>query len=137
LFEAIVATIPPPKGDRAAGLQVLVTDVKPDAYLGPIAIGRVVNGAVREKQRVLLCGRGGAQKAAQVTALFVNEGLERTPVDAAGAGEIVHIAGMAGIGLGESIADAENPQPLPALAVDEPTLSMEFRINDSPFAGRE
>src|SRR5690606_24128669 len=113
------------------------TDVKPDAYLGPIAIGRVVNGTLREKQRVLLCGRDGKQKAAQVTALFVNEGLERAPAAEAGAGEIVHVAGVQGIGLGESIADAEDPKPLPALHVDEPTLSMEFRINDSPFAGRE
>jgi GTP-binding protein len=72
-----------------------------------------------------------------VTALFVNEGLERVPVPEAGAGEIVHVAGMQGVGLGESIADAEDPKPLAPLAVDEPTLSMEFRINDSPFAGRE
>jgi len=137
LFDAIVRTIPPPTGDRNESLQVLITDVKPDAYLGPIAIGRVVNGVVREKQRVLLCGRDGAQRPAQVAALFVNEGLERTPTPEAGAGEIVHVAGMAGIGLGESLADADDPRPLPALHVDEPTLSMEFRINDSPFAGRE
>jgi GTP-binding protein len=137
LFDAVVGTIPPPTGDRSAGLQVLITDVKPDAYLGPIAIGRVVNGVIREKQRVLLCARDGVQRPAQVTALFVNEGLERVPAPEAGAGEIVHVAGMTGIGLGESIADAIDPQPLPALHVDEPTLSMEFRINDSPFAGRE
>ncbi len=137
LFEAVVGTVPAPTGDREAGLQVLVTDVKPDAYLGPSAIGRVANGTLREKQRVLLCGRDGSRKAVSVTGLFVNEGLERTAVAEAGAGDIVHVAGMAGIGLGESIADAENPQPLPALAIDEPTLSMEFRINDSPFVGRE
>jgi len=137
LFEAIVKTIPAPVGDRDAGLQVLITDVKPDAYLGPIAIGRVANGTIREKQRVLLCGRDGSRKAVQVTGLFVNEGLERVPTAEAGAGDIVHVAGMSGIGLGESIADADNPQPLPALAIDEPTLSMEFRINDSPFVGRD
>ncbi len=137
LFDAVVETIPPPTGDRAASLQVLITDVKPDAYLGPIAIGRVVNGVVREKQRVLLCARDGVQRPAQVTSLFVNEGLERVQAAEAGAGEIVHVAGMTGIGLGESIADSIDPQPLPALHVDEPTLSMEFRINDSPFAGRE
>ncbi|NNF57368.1 MAG: translational GTPase TypA [Rhodothermaceae bacterium] len=137
IFDAIVETIPGPTGDREGPLQVLVTDVKPDAYLGPIAIGRVINGTLKEKQRVLLCGRDGAQKPAQVAALFVNEGLDRAPVTEAGAGEIVHVAGVQGIGLGESIADAEDPQPLPTLHVDEPTLSMEFRINDSPFAGRE
>ena len=137
IFDAIVQTIPAPRGDREGPLQVLVTDVKPDAYLGPIAIGRVVGGAIREKQRVLLCHRDGRQKPAQVTALFVNEGLERVAAAEAGAGEIVHIAGVQGIGLGESIADAEDPKPLPAIHVGEPTLSMEFRINDSPFAGRE
>ncbi|MDX1419344.1 MAG: translational GTPase TypA [Rubricoccaceae bacterium] len=137
IFEAIVSTIPAPRGDRSGPLQVLVTDVKPDAYLGPLAIGRVVNGALREKARVSLCHRDGDRTPAQVTALFVNEGLERTAVPEAGAGEIVHVAGMQGVGLGESIADAEDPKPLPALHVDEPTLSMEFRINDAPFAGRE
>ena len=137
IFEAIVSTIPAPRGDRSGPLQVLVTDVKPDAYLGPLAIGRVVNGTLREKARVSLCHRDGDRTPAQVTALFVNEGLERTAVPEAGAGEIVHVAGMQGVGLGESIADAEDPKPLPALHVDEPTLSMEFRINDAPFAGRE
>jgi GTP-binding protein len=137
IFEAIVRTIPSPRGDREGPLQVLVTDVKPDPYLGPLAIGRLVNGALREKGRVVLCHRDGSRTPAQVTALFVNEGLERVAVQEAGAGEIVHVAGMQGVGLGESIADAEDPQPLAPLAVDEPTLSMEFRINDSPFAGRE
>ncbi|MDX1440087.1 MAG: translational GTPase TypA, partial [Rubricoccaceae bacterium] len=137
IYDAILETIPSPSGSVDGPLQVLVTDVKPDSYLGPMAIGRVVNGTLREKQRVMLCGRDGLQKPAQVTALFVNEGLDRVPVHDASAGEVVHIAGMQGIGLGESIADADDPRPLPALHVDEPTLSMEFRINDSPFAGRE
>ncbi|MFN3596458.1 MAG: translational GTPase TypA [Rubricoccaceae bacterium] len=137
IFEAIVATIPPPGGDRGASVQVLVTDVKPDPYLGPIAIGRVVQGHLREKQRVVLCHRDGRRTNAQVTALFVSEGLERAAVPEAGAGEIVSIGGVGGIGLGESIADAEDPQPLEPLAIDEPTLSMEFRVNDSPFAGRD
>jgi GTP-binding protein len=137
IFEAIVRTVPPPAGDPAAPLQMLVTDVKPDAYLGPIAIGRIVNGTLAEKQRVLLCGRDGKQKPAQVTSLFVSEGLDRSPVSAATAGDIVYVAGLAGIGLGESVADAADPHPLAALSVDEPTLSMEFRINDSPFVGKE
>ncbi|HYE94751.1 MAG TPA: translational GTPase TypA [Rubricoccaceae bacterium] len=137
LFDAIVSTVPPPRGERAGSVQVLVTDVKPDAYLGPIAIGRVVQGALKEKQRVILCHRDGTRTPAQVTSLFVNEGLERTATPEAGAGEIVHVAGMSGVGLGESIVDADDPQPLAPLAIDEPTLSMEFRINDSPFAGRE
>ena len=137
VYDTIVDSIPAPEGDVDGPLQVLVTDIKPDSYLGPMAIGRVVNGTLSEKQRVVICGRNGSQKPAQVTALFVNEGLDRVPVTEATPGEIVHIGGMQGISLGESVADAENPQPLPALHIDEPTLSMEFRVNDSPFAGRE
>ncbi len=137
IFEAVVATVPAPKGDPEASLQFLVTDVKPDAYLGPLAIGRIVNGTIRTKQRVLLCNRDGEQKPAQVTQLFISEGLDRVPVESAPAGEVVYASGLAGIGLGESVADAQDPQPLEPLAIDEPTLSMEFRINNSPFAGQD
>jgi len=137
VYDTILGSIPAPEGDVDGPLQVLVTDIKPDSYLGPMAMGRVVNGALSVKQRVVICGRNGSQKPAQVTALFVTEGLDRVPVTEATPGEIVHIGGMQGIRLGESIADAEDPQPLPALHIDEPTLSMEFRVNDSPFAGRE
>ncbi len=137
LIETIIETVPEPKGDANGPLQILVTDVKPDNYLGPIAIGRVVNGSVHEKQRVTLCHRDGQQRTAQVTALFVTEGLDRRPMETVRAGEVVQVAGVSGIGLGESLADAEDPKPLKPISVDEPTLSMEFRINDSPFAGRE
>lgn len=137
LFETILAHVPPPKGEAAAPLQVLVTNVQPDPYLGPVAIGRVMQGTVRNKQRVVICRRDGRFDPAQVTALFQYEGLSRVEADTAGPGDIVALAGVAGVGLGESLADAENPKPLPPLHVDEPTLSMEFRINDSPFSGRE
>ncbi len=137
IFDAIVDTLPAPAGDPDAGLQVLVTDVKPDNFLGPIAIGRVVNGTLKVKQRVLLCGRDGERKPAQVTQLFVSEGLARVEAESAPAGEIILAAGLQGIGLGESVADAEDPKPLAALSIDEPTLSMEFRINDSPMVGRD
>ncbi|MEM6338120.1 MAG: translational GTPase TypA, partial [Bacteroidota bacterium] len=109
----------------------------PDAYLGPLAIGRIMQGTLGQRQQISLCHRDGSTKATQVTELFVNRGLDRERVGSASAGEIVTVAGVAGIGLGESLADAENPQPLPPLHVDEPTLSMEFRINDSPFSGLE
>src|SRR5690606_23842728 len=92
---------------------------------------------LRNKQPVTLCHRDGRQSSATVTALFEYEGLQRVNTDEAGPGDIVAIAGMSGIGLGESIAAAENPEPLPPVRVDEPTISMEFRINDSPFSGRE
>ena len=137
ILDAMVTAVPAPTGDPEAPLQVLVTDVKPDNFLGPIAIGRVVNGTIRQKQRVLLCKRDGERQPAQVSSLFVSEGLARVEAESAPAGEIILVAGMQGIGLGESIADADDPVPLAALSIDEPTLSMEFRINDSPFVGRD
>ena len=137
LFETIVAHVPPPAGDPAHPLQILVTNVAPDDYLGPLAIGRVVDGTVRNREPVTLCRRDGSRTSAAVAELFIYEGLGRVPVPSAGPGEIVALAGMNGIGLGESIADAENPKPLPALDVEEPTLSMEFSINDSPFSGKD
>ncbi len=137
LFQTILDAVPPPEGDPAAALQVLVTNVQPDNYLGPLAVGRVVQGTLKNRQRVTLCHRDDTRTLAEVTALFDYEGLDRAATDIAGPGSIVAIAGMTGIGLGESIADAENPQPLEPLRVDEPTMSMEFRINDSPFSGRE
>ncbi|MFQ5570096.1 MAG: translational GTPase TypA [Rhodothermales bacterium] len=137
LLETITATVPSPQGAPDAPLQVLVTNVQPDAYRGPLAIGRVVQGTLHNRQRVMLCHRDGSRTAAAVTALFEYEGLDRVEVDEVGPGDIVAVAGMTGIGLGESIADAEDPHPLEPLHVDEPTMSMEFRINDSPFSGRE
>ncbi len=137
LFDAILSEVPPPKGDPDGPLQVLVTSVQPDNYLGPVAVGRVMQGTLRNKQRVSMCHRDGTAKTAQVTALFEYEGLNRVETDAVSAGDIIAVAGVTGIGLGESLADAEDPQPLAPLHVDEPTLSMEFRINDSPFSGRE
>jgi len=137
LFDTIIKEIPAPSGDPDASLQILVTNVKPDNYLGPLAIARVMQGTVRNRQHVMLCHRDDTQKKAQISSLFVTEGLGRAEVPEAGPGSIISIAGMTGIGLGESIADAEEPQPLPPLHVDEPTMSMEFRINDSPFSGLE
>jgi GTP-binding protein len=137
LFEAIVSHLPEPSRDAESSLQVLVTHVVPDAYLGPIAIGRVVRGTLRNKERVTICHRDGRRVGANVTALFEYEGLQRAEADRVGPGDIIAMAGVGGVGLGESIAAADNPEPLKPLAVDEPTLSMEYRINDSPFAGRE
>jgi len=137
LFDTILNTVPAPEGDTEAPLQVLVTNVQPDPYRGPLAIGRVVQGVLKNRQRVVLCHRDGSQDPVEVTALFEYEGLNRVEAKEVGPGDIVAIAGMTGIGLGESITDAEDPQPLAPLHVDEPTMSMEFRINDSPFSGRE
>ncbi len=137
LYEAILDTVPPPAGDPDGALQVLVTSVQPDSYLGPVAVGRVVQGTLANRQRVALCHRDGSQETAEVTSLFVYEGLQRVEADAAGPGDIVAIAGVEGIGLGESLTDPEAPQPLEPVHVDEPTLSMEFRVNNSPLSGRE
>ena len=137
LFDAILQAVPAPKGDPDASLQVLVTNVQPDNYLGPIAIGRVMQGTLRNKARVALCHRDGSTDTASVTALFEYEGLQRVETDAVGPGDVIAVAGVAGIGLGESLAAADDPQPLEPLHIDEPTLSMEFRVNDSPFSGRE
>ena len=137
LFEKILEAIPMPTGDPDGPLQLLVTNVKPDNYLGPMAIGRVVQGTVRDRHNVAICHRDGSMTNSTVTALFVFEGLGRKEVDSAGPGEIVAVAGMEGIGLGESLADGENPTPLKPLRVDEPTMSMEFLINDSPMSGKE
>jgi GTP-binding protein len=136
LFDAIVGHIPPPGGEDDDPLQVLVTNVQPDSYLGPLAVGRVMQGTLRARERVTLCHRNEGRSHREITALFVYEGLNRVEVSDAGPGSIVAIAGMTGIGLGETIADGENPDPLAPISIDEPTMSMEFRINDSPFSGR-
>lgn len=137
LFEIILKQVPSPTGDPDGPLQVLVTSVQSDPYRGPLAVGRVMQGSIRNRTPVTICHRDGSQEQAVVTALYVYEGLDRVEVLKAGPGEIIAVAGMAGIGLGESIADSEKPQPLKPLSVDEPTMSMEFRVNDSPFSGRE
>ena len=137
LFDTIIKSVPAPSGDPNASVQVLVTNVQPDNYLGPLAIGRIIDGSLKNKQQVVLCRRDGTTTPATVTALFQYHGLDRIETDEAGVGDIIAIAGMTGIGLGESIADALDPRPLEPLHIDEPTMSMEFRINDSPFAGKE
>ncbi|HHP7238147.1 translational GTPase TypA [Longibacter sp.] len=137
LFETIVDTVPAPSGDPEATLQVLVTSVHGDNYLGPVAVGRVEQGTLSSRQQISLCHRDGSFETTEVTALFTYEGLSRVEADEAGPGHIVAIAGVEGIGLGESLSTAEDPEPLEPLHVDEPTMSMEFRVNDGPFSGQE
>lgn len=137
LFDTILDTVPPPSGDPEGTLQMLVTSVKRDNYLGPVAIGRVEQGTLQNRQRVSMCHRDGSIETAEITALFAFEGLDRVEIDEAGPGDIVAVAGVEGIGLGESLSDAEDPDPLEPVDVDEPTLSMEFRANTGPFSGRE
>jgi GTP-binding protein len=137
LFDAIVDHVPPPKGNPGAGLQMLVANLDSSDYLGRIAIGRVFNGRVRIGDQVAVCKLDGALQQTKVTKLFAFEGLKRVDIDEAGAGDIVCLAGIEDITIGETIASVENPEPMPPIAVDEPTVSMIFGVNTSPMSGRE
>jgi GTP-binding protein len=137
LFEAIVRHVPPPRGDRDASLQMLVANLDSSDYLGRIAIGRLFNGAVRIGDDVTVCKAGGGTLPTRVTKLYAFDGLKRVDINEAFAGDIVCLAGIENITIGDTIADKDNPRPISAIAVDEPTVSMIFGVNTSPMAGRE
>jgi GTP-binding protein len=135
LFETLVESIPPPGGDPGAPLQALVTNLDSSPYHGRLAVCRVHNGRIRQGEQVAWCRRSGEVERAKVTALHLTEGLERIEVDEAGAGEIVVVAGIPEVTIGETLADPERPEALPLLAVDEPALSMTIGVNTSPLVG--
>jgi GTP-binding protein len=137
LFETILATVPAPSFDPATGLQFRVAMLDWDDYVGRLIIGRIVNGRVRQADRVAVVHRDGSTEFAKVTVLYGYEGLKRIEIAEASAGELVAIAGIEAIEIGETVAEAENPQALPLIRIDEPTVSMLFSANVSPFAGRE
>lgn len=137
VFEAILKYIPPPAGDPAQPLQMLVTSTLSDSFKGRIAVGRIFNGTLVDKQEVIHINRDGVHQKAKLTDLFGFQGLDRVPVTSASAGDIVALAGILGITIGETIADTLNPQALPLLDIEEPTVRMAFSVNASPFAGRE
>ncbi|MFD0869870.1 GTP-binding protein LepA [Chlamydia abortus] len=137
LYEAIVRHIPSPTESVEKPLQFQVTLMDYNEYLGRIAIGRVNRGQIRQGQPVAVITREGGTKHARVEKLFGFQGLKRIEVPEAGAGDIVAIAGIKDINIGETIADPANPEALPVLKIDEPTLQMTFLVNNSPFAGRE
>ncbi|PYM87281.1 MAG: translational GTPase TypA [Candidatus Rokuibacteriota bacterium] len=137
LFETILTTVPAPRFDPAAGLQFRVTMLDWDDYVGRLVIGRLVNGRVRQAERIAVVHRDGSIEAAKVTVLYGYEGLKRTEIPEASAGDIVAIAGIESIDIGETVADVENPVALPLIRIDEPTVSMLFSANVSPFAGKE
>src|SRR5256714_260581 len=137
LFETILTTVPAPRFDPAAGLQFRVTMLDWDDYVGRLVIGRLVNGRVRQAERIAVVHRDGNIEAAKVTVLYGYEGLKRTEIPEASAGDIVAIAGIESIDIGETVADVENPVALPLIRIDEPTVSMLFSANVSPFAGKE
>jgi GTP-binding protein len=137
LFEAIVDSVPPPKGDPEAPLQMLVANLDSSDYLGRIAIGRIFNGRVRIGDQVSVCKLDGTFQDTKVTKLFAFDGLKRVDIDSAAAGDIVCLAGIEDITIGETISDIEHRQPMPVIAVDEPTVSMIFGVNTSPMSGRD
>jgi GTP-binding protein len=137
LFETILASIPAPSGDPAATLQIQVTNLDYSDYLGRIAIARVFEGTLQRGAEVGIAKLSGAIEPTQITKLFTFRGLDRDEAEQVAAGDIVAIAGVEGIQIGESITNLESPAPIEPLTIDEPTLAMVFTINTSPFAGRE
>lgn len=137
LFEQIIHTIPAPKPLRQDTLQILVANIDYNTFVGRLAIGRVFSGEIQKNQEVLVCKRDGKLEKGKVRELFVFEGLERESVETVGVGEIIALAGFDDIQIGETISSVDNPRPMPAIAVDEPTISMIFGVNTSPFAGTE
>ncbi len=137
LFEAFLRHVPPPVGDPSAPLQLQVTTLDYSEYLGRIVIGRIHNGILRSGQQAALVTEDGSIVKSKISKLMGFDGLKRVDVDEASAGQIVAVAGFADANIGETITDPDNPQALPLIKVDEPTLQMTFSVNDSPFAGQE
>ena len=137
LFEAIVNTVPPPEGEIASPFQMLVTTIDYNDYLGRLGIGRIHRGTIRLGGPMKVIHRDGAVEDARVTKIYTFEGLKRVETNEASAGDIIAIAGMEDVDIGETIADEADPSPLPFVAIEEPTLSMNFVVNNSPFAGLE
>jgi GTP-binding protein len=137
LFEEILTHVPPPRGKVDGPLQILVANLDSSDYLGRIAVGRIFNGRVKIGDPVTVCKLDGAFHDTKVTKLFAFDGLKRVDIEEAAAGDIVCLAGMDDITIGETVADVEHRKAMPVIAVDEPTVSMIFGVNTSPMSGRE
>src|SRR2546423_11207777 len=139
LLDAILETIPPPKKAETTHdkLQMLVANLDYDDYVGRMAIGRLSSGSVEAGQQVSVCRADGSTPRGKVVKIFAFDGLKRVEISEAGPGEIISLAGIEEISIGDTIADPEHPIPLERIHVDEPTMSMVFKVNDGPFAGRE
>jgi len=137
LFATIVDTIPAPQGDAAGPLQILVANLDYSDYLGRLAVARVFNGTMKTGEEVGIAKRNGSLEKTRITKLFSFSGLKRVDISETELGDIVAVAGVEGIAIGETITAAENPEPLPPILIDEPTIAMQFTVNTSPFAGRE
>ncbi|MBI3354347.1 MAG: translational GTPase TypA [Nitrospirae bacterium] len=137
LFETILKNIPAPEGDKDEKLQILVANIDYNDYVGRLAIGRIFSGVVKIGDIIGVVDQKGAVAKAKVTSLYGFRGLKRIDIEQAAMGDIVALAGIEGINIGDTITDADDPKPLPRIAVDEPTISMVFSVNTSPFAGKE
>ena len=137
LFDAILENIAPPEGDPDEPLQVLFSSLDYDDYVGRIGVGRVERGRIKKNQQITLCKTDGTTQNVKVSRLYQFEGLARVECEEAEAGDIICVSGIEGINIGETACDIENVEPLPFIKIDEPTISMNFIVNDSPFAGKE
>ena len=137
LFDTLLATVPAPSHDPEHPLQALVTNLDASPYVGRLALCRIHHGTLRKGQQIAWCRADGTIETARATELYVTDALDRVPADEAGPGEIVALAGLPDVTIGETIADPDDPRPLPVTAVDEPSLSITLGINTSPLAGTE
>jgi len=137
ISDAIIAHVPPPRGDNAAPLQMQVSSIDYSPYLGRLGIGKVINGTMNINRNIVVSLRDGSLVPARITKLFRFECDRKVPTDQAGIGEIVAVAGMDSVTVGVTFTDPDDPQPLPLIEIDPPTISMNFIPNDSPFAGLE
>lgn len=137
LFETIINNVPPPKGYMDKPLQFLVSNIDYDEYVGRIAIGRVERGKIKSGQPAVLCKKDGSVENVKISRLYTFNGLKRVEVPEAMLGDIIAVSGIDNITIGETICDVAAPEPLPFVDIDEPTISMTFSVNTSPFAGRE
>jgi GTP-binding protein len=137
LFETILKSLPPATGDANGPLQIQITNLDYSDYLGRLGIARVFNGTLHTGDEVNISKRDGSLQKTKITKLFTFEGLKRRDIVETEVGDIVAIAGVTGITIGETIVDLENPKPLPPIVIDEPTIAMQFSVNNSPMAGRE
>ena len=137
LFEQILTSVPAPRFDDTTPLQLLITTLDYDDYVGRLAIGRVFNGQISEKEPAVLCRRDGTFEEVQISNLYIYRGLNREKIKEAGPGEIVAFAGVENINIGETLSSIEDPRPLPPVQVDEPTISVVITVNDSPLSGRD
>jgi GTP-binding protein len=137
LFEEIIRSVPPPSGSTDHSVQMLVASLDYSDYVGKIAIGRVFNGVLKSGQEIMLIARDGHRNKEKIDQVFSYEGLGRKKVDSAESGDIIALTGLPDVGIGDTITDPSDPHPLPIIPVDEPTLTMVFSVNTSPFAGKE